>query len=151
MLGYLDDPDATALALKDGWLHTGDIGLLDEDGEIHFVGRFKDMIKSGGYNVASEEVERAIMELPRITDVAVIGVPDDRWGEAVRAIVVPESPGAWTDETLLTELRKSLAGFKVPKSVIFVESVPRNPGGKLAKGVIQKLYGEDFVAQAGKA
>ena len=148
MLGYLDDTEATAHALRDGWLHTGDIGFVDEDGEVHFVGRFKDMIKSGGYNVASEEVERAILELPHIADVAVIGVPDDRWGEAVRAIIVPESPDAWTQETLLGELRKSLAGFKTPKSVIFVDSVPRNPGGKLAKGVIQELYGEALVGQA---
>lgn len=145
MLGYLDDPEATALALRGGWLHSGDAGFLDEEGHIHFVGRFKDMIKSGGYNVASEEVERAILDLPKIADVAVIGVPDDRWGEAVRAIVVPGAAGVWTEETLLIELRKSLAAFKAPKSVIFVDSLPRNPGGKLAKGAIEEMYGENFV------
>ncbi len=151
MLGYLDDPEATALALRDGWLHTGDAGQLDEDGHIHFIGRFKDMIKSGGYNVSSEEVERAILDASKIVDAAVIGVPDDRWGEAVRAIVVLESPGAWTQETLLAELRKSLAAFKAPKSVIFVESLPRNPGGKLAKGTIEEMYGEHFVLHDGDA
>jgi fatty-acyl-CoA synthase len=148
MLGYLDDPRATEDALRNGWLHSGDVGYIDEEGHLHFVGRFKDMIKTGGYNVASEEVERAIVNLSQIADVAVIGVPDDRWGEAVRAIVVPEVAGIWTEDRLLTELRKSLAGFKCPKSVVFVDALPRNPGGKLAKGMIEQIYGENYVHRA---
>jgi len=141
MAGYLDDPEATAETLRGGWLHTGDIGHFDERGELHFDSRLKDLIKSGGYNVSSEEVEAAIVSLCGITDAAVFGVADSRWGEAVRAVVVL-SPGAdWTEATLSAELRRTLAPFKCPKSILFADNLPRNPGGKLVKGAIAEMYG----------
>lgn len=141
MAGYLDDPAATAETLRDGWLHTGDIGHFDERGELHFDGRLKDIIKTGGYNVSSEEVEAAIVSLPGVADAAVFGVADARWGEAVRAVVVL-SPGAgWTEATLGTELRRTLAAFKCPKSILFADDLPRNPGGKLVKAAIVESYG----------
>ncbi len=142
MLGYLDDPDTTAETLRGGWLHTGDLGHIDEDGHMHFDGRIKDTIKTGGLNVSAEEVEGVITTLVGVKDVAVIGVPDDHWGEAVRAVVVLDAGSSWTEESMILELRKTMAGYKTPKSVVFASELPRNPGlGKLAKGEIAKMYG----------
>ncbi len=131
--GYWRDPDATAAAFKGGWFHTGDIGLRDDDGYLYIVDRLKDMIVSGGENIASSEVERVIYEHEAVVEAAVVGRPDDRWGEVPVAYVVVNSPGATTPEDIIGHCREQLARFKVPKAVVFVDALPRNPSGKVLK------------------
>ena len=141
MVGYWNRPEATARALdRDGWLRTGDAGYLDEDGYIFLHDRIKDMIVSGGENVYPAEVEHALAEHPGVADVAVIGVPSDAWGEEVKAIVVRRD-GADVDEGgLIDYAREAIAGYKVPKSVDFVDALPRNPTGKVLKRVLREPY-----------
>ena len=140
MLGYWNNPDATAATLRpDGWLRTGDAGYLD-DGYLYLHDRLKDMIVSGGENVYPAEVENVLMTHPGVADAAVIGVPDQRWGEAVKAVIVA-SPGAeLSAEDVIAYARTRLGGFKLPKSVDFVASLPRNPSGKLLKRAIREPY-----------
>lgn len=134
MLGYLDDPEATAAAIDaDGWLHTGDIGAVDEAGNLRITDRLKDMYICGGFNVYPAEVEQVLARMPGIADAAVIGVPDERLGEVGRAFVVAR-PGADIDEeSVIAYTREHLANFKAPRSVRFVDALPRNPGGKVVK------------------
>ncbi|MDD7812728.1 3-((3aS,4S,7aS)-7a-methyl-1,5-dioxo-octahydro-1H-inden-4-yl)propanoate--CoA ligase FadD3 [Mycobacterium sp. CSUR Q5927] len=134
MLGYLDDAEATAAAIDgDGWLHTGDVGTLDEAGNLRITDRLKDMYISGGFNVYPAEIEQALARLDGVADVAVIGVPDERLGEVGRAFIV-RRPGAELDEqTVIGYAREHLANFKAPRSVTFADSLPRNPGGKVVK------------------
>ncbi len=140
MLGYLNDPVKTAEAFKNGWFHSGDLGVMDEEGFITVVDRKKDMIKTGGINVSSREVEEAVYEYPGVSEVAVIGVADDYWMEAVTAIVVPK-PGESLDVHGLEEhCKATLAGFKVPKRIIIVDSLPRNPSGKILKRDLRDKY-----------
>jgi fatty-acyl-CoA synthase len=144
MLGYLADPEETAAVLHDGWLLTGDLGEIDTDGMMLFRGRKKDMIKTGGMNVAAGEVELALARHGEIAEVAVIGVADDKWGEAVTAVVVPADGRVPHDafvEDLRAHCRATLAGFKRPKEYIVMDELPKNPTGKVAKGVLQELYG----------
>jgi HIP---CoA ligase len=130
MLGYLDDPAATAEAIdEDGWLHTGDVGTLDEHGNLSITDRLKDMYISGGFNVYPAEVEQTLMRLDGVRDVAVVGVPDERMGEVGKAFVVGEV-GA---EEVVAFARERLANFKVPRQVEIVDSLPRNLGGKVLK------------------
>ncbi|HUS62628.1 MAG TPA: long-chain-fatty-acid--CoA ligase, partial [Acidimicrobiales bacterium] len=132
-IGYWDNPTATADAITaDGWFKTGDAGFL-EDGFVFLHDRVKDMIVSGGENVYPAEVENALMKHPDIADVAVIGVPDDTWGEAVKAIVVKAEGSDPTEADIITFAREHLGGFKLPKSVDFADALPRNPSGKLLK------------------
>jgi long-chain acyl-CoA synthetase len=144
MAGYWNNPGATAEAVTpDGWFKTGDAGFTDAEGFLYLHDRVKDMIVSGGENVYPAEVENVLMQHPGVADVAVIGVPDDRWGEAVKAIVVlagdAGSPPA--DEAgLIAFARASLAGYKLPKSVDFTDVLPRNPSGKLLKRELRKPY-----------
>jgi fatty-acyl-CoA synthase len=133
LLGYFNDAEKTAAAFEGGWFHSGDLATIDEEGYITVVDRKKDMIKTGGENVASREVEEALYRLPGVSEVAVIGVPHPRWIEAVTAVVVPK-PGQDLDEAqVLAHAAQHLASFKCPKSVVFVESLPKNPSGKLLK------------------
>ncbi|KMO83462.1 3-((3aS,4S,7aS)-7a-methyl-1,5-dioxo-octahydro-1H-inden-4-yl)propanoate--CoA ligase FadD3 [Mycolicibacterium chlorophenolicum] len=134
MLGYLDDPDATAAAIDaDGWLHTGDVGELDEAGNLKITDRLKDMYICGGFNVYPAEIEQVLARLPGVAEAAVIGVPDDRLGEVGKAFVVA-LPGADLDEkTVIEHARAHLANFKTPRSVEFLDALPRNPGGKVVK------------------
>jgi acyl-CoA synthetase (AMP-forming)/AMP-acid ligase II len=134
MLGYLDDPDATATAIDaDGWLHTGDVGVLDDAGNLRITDRLKDMYISGGFNVYPAEVEQTLLRADGVQDVAVIGVPDERMGEVGKAFVVGE-----TSEGALLEFAKSrLANFKIPRSVEFVETLPRNLSGKVLKNELR--------------
>ncbi len=142
MKEYWNRPDATAETLKDGWLHTGDAGYFDEDGYLYIYDRVKDMVVSGGENIYPAEIESALYGHPAIADVAVIGVPDERWGEAVKAIVV-KAPGAEiTEGEILTYARTRIAGYKVPKSVDFAETLPRNPTGKILKRELRTPYWE---------
>jgi acyl-CoA synthetase (AMP-forming)/AMP-acid ligase II len=140
MLGYLDDPDATAAAIDtDGWLHTGDVGKLDGAGNLSITDRLKDMYICGGFNVYPAEVEQVLARLDGVADVAVIGVPDQRLGEVGKAFVVAR-PGAELDEArVITHTRQHLANFKTPRSVAFVERLPRNPGGKVVKPQLREL------------
>ena len=134
--GYWRDPDATASAFAGGWFHTGDIGVLDDDGYLYIVDRLKDMIVSGGENIASSEVERVLYEHPAVVEVAVVGRPDQRWGEVPVAYVVlaPDATDATvTPEQLIELCRAQLAKFKVPREVTVIDALPRNPSGKVLK------------------
>jgi fatty-acyl-CoA synthase len=131
--GYWRDPEATAKALEGGWFHTGDIGVRDEDGYLYIVDRLKDMIISGGENIAGSEVERVLYEHPAVLEVAVVGRPDERWGEVPVAHVVRREGARATAEELIEHCRGQLARFKVPKEVTFLDALPRNPSGKILK------------------
>jgi len=141
MAGYWKNEEATRETLDaDGWLRTGDAGYLDEDGYLYIYDRVKDMIISGAENIYPAEVESAMFGHPAIADVAIIGVPDDRWGEAVKAVVVLK-PGQEANEAeLLAFTRSRIAAFKVPKSVNFVDALPRNPSGKVLKRTLREPY-----------
>jgi acyl-CoA synthetase (AMP-forming)/AMP-acid ligase II len=139
MLGYLDDPVATAEAIDtDGWLHTGDIGRLDENGYLSITDRLKDMYICGGFNVYPAEVEQALARLDGVAESAVIGVPDPRLGEIGRAFVVPRPGAALRTEDVLTFCRDRLAGYKVPRQVEFRAELPRNASGKVLKTTLRK-------------
>ncbi|AXQ30527.1 fatty acid--CoA ligase [Solimonas sp. K1W22B-7] len=139
MAGYWKRADATQEALREGFLFTGDAGYLDGSGYLHIVDRLKDIIVSGGENVASTEVEEVLLCFPQVADAAVIGVPDERWGEAVKAIVV--CAGEELDEEQLMEhCRRHLGGFKVPRSISRVDAIPRNGAGKILKARLREPY-----------
>ncbi len=131
--GYWDNPEKTAEAFEGGWFHSGDLGVLDANGYLTIVDRKKDMIKTGGENVASREVEEALYTHPAVSEVAVIGLPDPRWIEAVTAFVVLREGEATTADALVEHCRSRLAGFKLPKRVVFVDAMPRNASGKILK------------------
>jgi fatty-acyl-CoA synthase len=133
MLGYWNDPEKTADAFRNGWFHSGDLGVMDDDGYLTVVDRKKDMIKTGGENVASKEVEECLFEHPAVAEVAVFGVPDAKWIEAVTATVVLRDGAAATAEELVAHARERLAGFKAPKHVVIVDELPKNPSGKILK------------------
>jgi fatty-acyl-CoA synthase len=138
--GYWRDPEATRAALREGWLHTGDIAERDDEGFYRIRDRIKDMYVSGGENVYPAEVEAALHEHPAVADAAVIGVPDERWGEAGVAIVVAR-PGARVDEQdLIAHCRARLAAFKAPRVVRFAEELPRSASGKLLKRELRERY-----------
>jgi len=140
MRAYWNLPEATEEALRGGWLHTGDAGRMDAEGYITLEDRIKDMIVSGGENIYPREVENVLFEHPAVADVAVIGVPDERWGETVKAIVVLRPGAQATEEEIVEFSRGRLAGYKRPRSVDFVESLPRNPSGKVLKKVLREKY-----------
>ena len=143
MLGYWNNPDATAEAIVDGeWFRSGDAGYLDADGYLYIHDRVKDMIVSGGENVYPAEVENVLMSHPAIADVAVIGVPDDKWGETPKAMVVVAPGAEVTGEEIITFAREHLAKFKCPTSVDWVESLPRNPSGKILKKDLRAPFWE---------
>ncbi|GCD96516.1 fatty acyl-CoA synthetase [Embleya hyalina] len=133
MLGYWNDPDRTAEAFRNGWFHSGDLGVLDAEGYLTVVDRKKDMVKTGGENVAGREVEEAIHAHPTVAEAAVFGVPHPYWIEAVTAVVVPRPGEQITAEEVIEHCRTRLAGFKVPKYVVIAESLPKNPSGKILK------------------
>ncbi len=140
MQGYFKDPERTAAAFAGGWFHSGDLGTIDDEGYITVVDRKKDMIKSGGENVASREVEEALYRLDGVSEVAVIGLPHPRWIEAVTAIVVVK-PGHTLDEAaVLAHCAGQLAAFKAPKRVVFVDQLPKNPSGKLLKRALRQQF-----------
>jgi acyl-CoA synthetase (AMP-forming)/AMP-acid ligase II len=131
--GYWRDPEATAAAFAGGWFHTGDIGVRDEDGYLWIVDRLKDMILSGGENIAGSEVERVLYEHDAVLEVAVVGRPDERWGEVPVAFVVLKADATASKDELVEHCRGQLARFKVPKDVLFLDALPRNPSGKVLK------------------
>jgi acyl-CoA synthetase (AMP-forming)/AMP-acid ligase II len=142
MRGYWNQPEATSHAIRDGWMHTGDAAYKDAEGYVYIYDRVKDMIVTGGENVYPAEVENAIFGHPAIADVAVIGVPDTKWGEAVKAVVVVK-PGALEDaESVIAWARERIAGYKAPKTVDFVAAIPRNITGKILRRELRKPYWE---------
>jgi fatty-acyl-CoA synthase len=140
MLGYFHDDERTAAAFEGGWFHSGDLATIDDDGYITVVDRKKDMIKTGGENVASREVEEVIYRVPEVSEVAVIGIPHPRWVEAVVAVVVVKSGQALTESQVLAHCTATMAAFKAPKRIIFAETLPKNPSGKLLKRQLRQLY-----------
>ncbi|WP_372236867.1 fatty acid--CoA ligase [Sphingopyxis sp. KK2] len=143
MIGYWNLPEATAKTMTgDGWIHTGDAGYLDEDGYLYIHDRMKDMIISGGENVYPAEVESAIFGHPAVQEVAVIGIPDQKWGETVKAVVVPK-PGMSIDEgDIIAWARERIAAFKAPRSVDVIEALPRNASGKILRKDLRAPYWE---------
>ena len=141
MRGYWNNPDATASTIDaEGWLRTGDAGYLDEDGYLYIHDRVKDMIISGGENVYPAEVENALYSHPKVADVAVIGVPDPKWGEAVKACVVVKAGEELTEAELIAHARTLIAGYKCPKTVDFIPALPRNPSGKILRRELRAPY-----------
>jgi acyl-CoA synthetase (AMP-forming)/AMP-acid ligase II len=140
MKGYYKNPQATAEASTFGWHHTGDIGVIDEDGFVYVVDRKKDMIISGGFNVFPSEVEQVLWSHPAVQDCAVIGVPDDKWGEAVKAVVELKPGAAATADELIALAKDKLGGVKAPKSVDFIAQLPRSPVGKVLKKTLREPY-----------
>jgi acyl-CoA synthetase (AMP-forming)/AMP-acid ligase II len=141
MEGYLRDPEATAAAFAHGWFHSGDVGHFDADGLLWFADRKKDVIKTGGENVASIEVEKALYEAePRIHEVVVVGLPHERWSEAIVAVVTPKPDSALCEADVLAAAHSRLSGFKVPKAVIFTDVMPRTATGKIQKNVLRDRY-----------
>ena len=143
MRGYWNLPDATADALRGGWMHTGDAGILDDEGYLFIRDRIKDMIVSGGENVYPREVEEVLYQHPAVAEAAVIGVPDERWGEAVKAIVVVKREHTVSGEEILGFSRDRLAGYKQPRSVDFIDELPRNAAGKVLKKNLRETYWGD--------
>ena len=141
MLGYWNDPEKTAEAFRNGWFHSGDLGVLDEEGYLTVVDRKKDMIKTGGENVASREVEEVIYGHPAVSEVAVFGTSDPRWIEAVTAAVVPRQGGAVDPDELVAFCKERMAGYKVPKRVVVVDSLPKNASGKVLKRELRASVG----------
>ncbi len=139
MLGYLDDPEATSAAIdSEGWLHTGDVGTVDTAGNLKITDRLKDMYICGGFNVYPAEIEQVLARLDGVAESAVIGVPDERLGEVGKAFVVIKPGAALDEETVVTYARQHLANFKTPRSVEFVDELPRNPGGKVVKPLLRE-------------
>jgi acyl-CoA synthetase (AMP-forming)/AMP-acid ligase II len=142
MVGYWKNRSATAATLVDGWVHTGDAGFLDQDGYVFVNDRIKDMIIYAGENIYPAEVESALCGHPDVAEAAVIGVPDERWGERVLAVVVRRPGSTATARQILRHAATQIAAFKVPKSVDFIDALPRTPSGKIQKHVLRKPYWE---------
>ena len=144
MRRYWKNPEATKEALKNGWVFTGDLATVDERDYIYIVDRAKDMIISGGYNVYAREVEEVLYSHPAIQEVAVIGVPDDVWGEAVKAIVVLKEGMKAKEDELIEHCRRELASYKKPKSVDFVSELPKSSIGKILKQPLKEKYWQGY-------
>jgi acyl-CoA synthetase (AMP-forming)/AMP-acid ligase II len=140
MKGYWGKPEATAETLRGGWLHTGDVGCLDEDGYLYITDRKKDMIISGGSNIYPREIEEVICRHPAVFEVAVIGIPDDRWGESVKALVVPHPGARVTEAEIIEHCKRSIASYKKPHSIEFVPELPKNAYGKVLKRELRDRY-----------
>jgi long-chain acyl-CoA synthetase len=141
MTCYLNNPEGTAAVLRDGWMHTGDAGTLDADGFLYVADRVKDMIVTGGENVYSIEVERALFRHPAVREAAVIGIPSAQWGEAVHAVVVLKDGEKATPEALIAHCRTLIGGYKCPRSVEFrAEPLPVTPVGKVRKNLLRDPY-----------
>jgi fatty-acyl-CoA synthase len=139
--GYWQMPETTAESITDGWLHSGDVARRDDDGYYYIVDRWKDMYISGGENVYPAEVENVLYAHPAVAEAAVIGVPHPTWQEVGRAVVVLAPDGEATAEDLIAFCGERLARFKVPRSVVFVDSLPRNPAGKVLKNELRDAHG----------
>ena len=139
MIAYLNKPEANAETVKYGWLHTGDIGYMDEDGYVYIVDRKKDMINRGGENIYPREIEIVIESHPKVGEVAVIGIPDKHLGERVKAFVVPRPSENLTEDEIKEFLKDKVAKYKVPEFVEVTGNIPRNPTGKILKQELKKM------------
>jgi 4-coumarate--CoA ligase len=142
MLGYLNRPEATEAMLRDGWLRTGDLGVVDAEGYLTIRDRLKELIKVKGFQVAPAEVEAQLLGLPGVADAAVIGVPDDEAGERPVAFVVPQPGAELTEAGLLDALRPRLASYKLPARISFVPAVPKSASGKILRRVLRDRLAE---------
>ena len=149
MKGYWNKPDATSDAVKEGWFYSGDAGFVDEEGYVFIHDRVKDMIVSGGENIYPAEVENALFAHPDIADVAVIGVPSEKWGEAVKACVVLAEGKNVSQDEIIAFARERIAGYKLPKSVDFIDALPRNPSGKILRRELREPYWEGQERRVG--
>ncbi len=149
MKGYWNKEEETKKALKEGWMHTGDAGYMDEEGYVYIQDRIKDMIVSGGENIYSTEVEAALFAHPNIVDAAVIGIPDEKLGEAVKACVVIQEGISISENDIIEFCKEKIASYKKPKSVDFIKEVPRNASGKVLKKVLREPYWKDQDRQVG--
>jgi acyl-CoA synthetase (AMP-forming)/AMP-acid ligase II len=140
MTGYWRKPDATAETMRNGWMHTGDAGYRGDDGYIYVTDRIKDMVITGGENVYPREVEDVLYANEAVLEAAVIGVPDERWGERVHAIVVLRPGQTTTDQEILEYCRSNLAGYKTPRSIEFMAELPKNATGKILKTELRAPY-----------
>jgi fatty-acyl-CoA synthase len=140
MAGYWRQPQATADALRDGWFHTGDLATIDEEGYVLIVDRAKDMILSGGENVASAEIERVLYTHPAVLECAVIAIPDEQWGEIAKAVVTLKAGCPASEAEIMEHCRKHLAGFKIPKSIEFADALPKGGTGKILKKILREKY-----------
>jgi acyl-CoA synthetase (AMP-forming)/AMP-acid ligase II len=140
MEGYWKKPEATAETLRGGWLHTRDMGYVDEDGYIYLVDRKDDMIVSGGFNIYPKEVEDVLYSHPAVLEAAVFGVPDEKWGEVVKAVISVRSGMKVTEEEIIEHCRKHLASYKKPKSVDFIKELPKSPFGKIWRRKLKEPY-----------
>lgn len=143
--GYYKKQKETEEAIRDGWLHTGDLGKMDSEGFLYVVGRKKDMIISGGENIYPREIEEVLWKHEKIFDAAVIGVPDKKWGEIVRAIVKMKPNEEMTEKEIVDYCRNHIASYKKPRSVVFVDDIPKNPSGKTLKDVLREKYGAPTI------
>jgi len=140
MVGYWHKPEETNTTLVNGWIHTGDMGYCDEEGYLYIADRKKDMIISGGENVYPREVEEVLYQHPTVLEATVIGVPDPYWVERVHAVVVTKKGASTTAEELTAFCKKHIAGYKTPKTVEFVDSLPKNAAGKILKRELREKY-----------
>jgi len=148
MVGYYNLPEATAAAMTaDGWFKSGDAGYMDEDGYLYVHDRMKDMIISGGENIYPAEVENAISSHPAVAEAAVIGIPSQKWGEEVKAIVALRPDREVTEEELIGFVRTRIAAFKAPKSVDFIDLLPRNASGKILRRTLREPYWAGYSRQ----
>jgi fatty-acyl-CoA synthase len=138
MLGYLNDPEATEQAFRGGWFHSGDLGVREADGYVRLVDRSKDVVISGGENISTVEVEQALMSHPAIEAVAVVGVPDDQWGERPKAFVVLSAGAAADEEELIAHVREKIARYKAPKAIEFLTELPTTSTGKVQKYALRE-------------
>ena len=149
MKGYWNQPEATAEAIRDGWMDTGDAATLDDEGYLYVQDRVKDMIVSGGENVYPRVIEEVLFKHPAIADAAVIGIPDQKWGEAVKAVVQLRPGATATEAELIAHCRGQLGGFELPQSVDFIEALPRNASGKVLKRQLREPYWEGHGRRVG--
>jgi acyl-CoA synthetase (AMP-forming)/AMP-acid ligase II len=141
MKGYYKDEEKTQEVMQDGWFKSGDLGSLDEDGEIRVVDRKNECINTGGEKVFPLEVEEVIKRHPKVDEVCVIGVPDEEWGNTIRAAVLPKRGETLEGQEIRDFCRDELAGYKIPRTVVFVEELPHSPVGKMLRQKVRDLYG----------
>jgi acyl-CoA synthetase (AMP-forming)/AMP-acid ligase II len=140
MKGYYKDPELTQKTILNNWIQSGDMAKVDEEGYIYIVDRKTEMIISGGFNVYPSEIEQVLYQHPAVLEACVLGVPDDKWGEAIKAVVVLKKGEAATEEALIQHCKTELSSYKKPQSVDFVAELPKNPNGKIARKVVKEKY-----------
>jgi long-chain acyl-CoA synthetase len=138
---YWNDPEETAATWRDGWVASGDLGYVDQDGDVFLAGRAKEMIIRGGYNIAPNEIEDALLRNPSVADAAVIGIPHDVLGQDVAAAIVPRDAATFDEAAVLADLRSRLAYYKVPRRVVILAELPRNAMGKVVKDQVRRHFG----------